>query len=207
MAKAKNIILGATLILASLVVFALQAQSASAYYSGYNYNSPYNNYNSGNNYRNSYYGSGYDRGYGVDGARIRVDLKEGNVDYDYYRYADRDPRYNPFYGYNYDYYYNRDFGYQRYGPYNYRLNIPDKYKPNEDVAFLADSFNNRYEATAGKTSGQAFCQGCKDQNPDPTNFRYRPAYNLAVDSAGGYGSDGYYAPRKSPITGAWNWNY
>lgn len=199
MTKVKNLIFTGAIVLAAFISTFFQIQNTSAYYSSYDYNSR-PNYN---------YGNYYDRGYGIDGARIRVDLHDG-VSYDYYRYLDKDPRYNPFYGYNYDYYYNNDFRYYPYRNYNnygWRFNIPDEYKYNKNVAFLADSFNNRYEITSGKTSGQAFCQGCKDKNYDPTNFRYRPAYDPAVDSFGGYGDDGYYAPKKSPITGAWNWNY
>jgi len=203
MTKAKNLVFAGALIIVALISIFFQIHGASAYYYSDRYNYIYDNYDSGNYYR--YYG--YGRDYGVDGAQIKINLNDGDIDYSYYRYEDRDPRYNPFYGYNYNYYYKRDFGYQRYAQYNYRINVPDKYKPNKNVAFLADSFNSRYEITAGKNSGQAFCPGCKDERPDPTNFRYRPAYNLAVDSAGGYGKQGYYSPRKSQITGAWNWNY
>lgn len=112
---------------------------------------------------------------------------------DRYRY-----RYVDYYGYpRYRVYYAKDFD---------DFDIPDRYKFNENIYFLDHSFNDRYDITRGKTSGQAFCPDCKDDHYDPSNWRYKQAYDLQKDAYGGYG-DGYYTPRYNYKSGTYNWRY
>ena len=71
------------------------------------------------------------------------------------------------------------------------------------VRFLERSFNNRYAISAGKSSGDAFCQGCKIQSSSATNWGNKPAFNLLAT-----GKDGnYYKPVYDYQQQKFNWRF
>lgn len=73
------------------------------------------------------------------------------------------------------------------------------------VRFLEHSFNDRYAITSGKSSGDAFCQGCKIQNPSPFNFGNKPAFNLLA--SGNNQNNYYYKPVYDYNLGRFNWRF
>ena len=111
---------------------------------------------------------------------------------------------------SYRYRYVDHYGYPRYRAYyadDFDFDIPDRYKFNENVYFLDHSFNDRYDITSGKSSGEAFCPGCVDDYYKPSNWRYKQAYDFQRDANGGYGDKRYYAPRYDYKSGTYNWRY
>lgn len=77
------------------------------------------------------------------------------------------------------------------------------------VNFMIQSWNARYDASAGKTSAQAFSytDGAKDSaNTSPSNFRNQLAYDPLFNGVNNY-QNYYYQPRYDAQTQTYNWRY
>jgi|SRR3989344_6870614 len=114
---------------------------------------------------------------------------------------------------NFNYFYNYRTGYGGYSVSAYprydnfrRLNFRNDFTRRDAIRFLDESFNARYDATAGKTSGEAFCPNCDNSNTAPTNFRYERAYDLRTDGTGN-NKNYYYEQTYDYNLGYYNWRF
>lgn len=73
------------------------------------------------------------------------------------------------------------------------------------VRFTVQSYNNRYGATAGQSSGNAFCHGCKNTGAS-SNWGNKPAYNWLADGPGTK-KEYYYKQNFDHQTQTFNWRY
>ena len=153
-------------------------------------------------YVNSYSEPQY-RVYVDDDYDLNVNEYRYNNNYPRTYYGDYYSTYNPnLYG-SYDYYNNPRTRY-----YYFDKNDVKKYLVRQQVSsFIDRSSYSRYDLNYGQNS-EVFCDtlDCQDTNPNPTNFRYKHAYDRRIEGTGSY-QNYYYQPQKDPNTGAYNWRY
>lgn len=131
----------------------------------------------------------------------------GGVSAYYYNYdAPSGTRYTfGVYGASADNYWNRGYyGGQVYRIYERDLDYWGYRVKREAVDFVVNSYYQRYSATAGQSSGEAFCSGCS-KSEVVSNWRNKPAYNVVYD---GKGSDSYYyKPTYDASLQKFNWRF
>ena len=99
----------------------------------------------------------------------------------------------------------RAFGRRSDGSYHYRYYDDEEYEKIRAARFLKDSWYGRYDDTSGKSSGEAFCYGCKT-NGNPSNWGNKQSYDLLSEGVGTEG-DYYYKPRYDYQSQTWNWRF
>jgi hypothetical protein len=130
--------------------------------------------------------------------------------------------YDPYYGaevylsfknekpacYGYDYCDNQRSRYRPryygYNPYN-DDEFWEYYNKRRTVAWLDNSFHDRYSNVAGRTSGNVFCQGCK--NNAGYGYGDRKAYDYRDGGRGSYARGNYYDVQWDQDLGYYNWRY
>ena len=80
------------------------------------------------------------------------------------------------------------------------------YNTRRAVAFLDNSFHDRYYLAAGEKSADVFCKNCKIDN-SASGFGNRPAYFYQDNGRSNYKSGSYYDPTFDKKLGHYNWRY
>jgi hypothetical protein len=141
-----------------------------------------------------------------DGREYVIDLNRGISSSNYW-YADYNgyPTYRV-YGNDHPYSYNRHYYSSNYNHNDNNDGELSYWEKLQAARFVINSFNNRYDQTAGQSSGDAFCQGCKIASNSPTNWGNKPAYDFVADGPG-TNKDYYYKATLDPKTQTYNWRF
>lgn len=138
-------------------------------------------------HENNFYGTEY----GYDGGFYSND----------YRYVD-------FYGYpQYRIYEDPFFG-NRYNSYNRydRKDLEWDFDRRRAVAWVLNSYDQRYRQSSGFSTGSVYCQNCVNDG-GVSSFGNAIAYDYRFDGKGAYQDGYYYQPRFDPQLGYYNWKY